>query len=310
MNDMEREDLIQYLKDAIQQETDVIAQEKIITEYEEYSEIKKPALPVEAKIEKKLPKLLDEYDMGMGGFLLFFGVGAFFAISGIALLFEGGVFIAFLLIGLGICPIWLGISMHKDGIANRKTNVEAIRRSEEEYSSRVKQRDEQYKIEMEAYRENSSQWEASDHAMRSLFADSLEKSKAILSQLYEEDRIYPKYRNLPALTSICEYLITGRCDELTGPHGAYNMYEDEVRKDTVISQMNTIIANLEAIRSNQYMLYEQIRDIQENTSRINQELREIKGYTIVQTELTALTAYYAGMQERNTRIIAAHHLLT
>ena len=90
-----------------------------------------------------------------------------------------------------------------------------------------------------------------------VFDKHLKKSKALLSSFYNnKELIYPKYHNLPALTSIYEYLVTGRCDELTGPHGAYNLYEDEVRKDTVISQLNLVIDNLEKIKQNQYMLYQ------------------------------------------------------
>ena len=59
---------------------------------------------------------------------------------------------------------------------------------------------------------------------------------------------------------------------MIGPHGAYNMYEDEMRKDTVISQLNTVIANLEQIKQNQYMLYQQVKAIQNTASEIGNEL--------------------------------------
>ena len=131
----------------------------------------------------------------------------------------------------------------------------------------------------------------------------------VRDQLYAIDAIYPKYQNLPALTSIYEYFITGRCDELTGPHGAYNMYEDEVRKDTVISQLNTVIENLEQIRQSQFMLYEQVKMIQKTASAINGELAQIRGYTIALTQLTALNTYYAALNERNSRATMYYHLL-
>lgn len=121
--------------------------------------------------------------------------------------------------------------------------------------------------------------------------------------------MYPKYQNLPALTSIYEYFITGRCEELTGPHGAYNMYEDEMRKDTVISQLSTVIANLEQIKQNQYMLYQQVKTIQKTASVIGNELAQIRGYTAALTELSAMNAYYNAVSARNSRIMTAYHLL-
>ena len=148
----------------------------------------------------------------------------------------------------------------------------------------------------------------SQRVIREEAQPNIEATRALLEKLYDKGIIYRKYCTLPALTSIYEYFITGRCTELTGPHGAYNMYEDELRKDTVISQLNTVIENLEQIRNNQYMLYQQVKAIQENTSAIVSELRQIKGYTIAITELTALNAYYAALNERNTRITMYYHL--
>lgn len=126
--------------------------------------------------------------------------------------------------------------------------------------------------------------------------------------MYSKGIIYRKYCTLPALTSIYEYFVTGRCTELTGPHGAYNLYEDELRKDTVISQLNAVIENLEQIRNNQYMLYQQVKAIQENTSMIASEVRQIRGYTVQIAQLTALNAYYAALNERNNRITMYYHL--
>lgn len=139
-------------------------------------------------------------------------------------------------------------------------------------------------------------------------SQSIDATKELLAQLYARDVIYPKYRNLPALTSICEYFVTGRCTELAGANGAYNLYEDEVRKDAVISQLNIVIENLEQIKQNQYMLYQQVKTIQENTSTIVSEMKQIKGYTVQIAQLTALNAYYAALNERNTRITMYYHL--
>lgn len=80
------------------------------------------------------------------------------------------------------------------------------------------------------------------------------------------------------------------------------MYEDEVRKDTVISQLNTVIRNLEQIKQNQYMLYQQVKSINDNTRAIATDLDKIKGHTLQIARSSSLTAYYAALTERNTRI--------
>lgn len=160
-----------------------------------------------------------------------------------------------------------------------------------------------------AYQENMEQWKASDEEARAYFTKPLKETQEALQQIYSVDVIYPKYHNLPALTSIYEYLLTGRCEELTGAHGAYNLYEDEVRKDKVISQLNSVIENLEDIKQQQYMLYEQVKGIQQNTRRIAAELQTIAGYTYYMAALTKLNTYYAGVAARNTQALAYRRLL-
>ena len=161
----------------------------------------------------------------------------------------------------------------------------------------------------DVFRRNLTDWQNSASKNRTTLETRLSQTKELLEKLYALDHIYPKYRNLPALTSIYEYFITGRCSSLIGPHGAYNMFEDEVRKDIIISQLNTVIENLDQIKRNQYMLYEQVTQIQRNTLAIEQELKQVKGLTVSLVQLSSLTAYYAAVTARNTEITAAYHIL-
>lgn len=79
-----------------------------------------------------------------------------------------------------------------------------------------------------------------------------------MSSLYDMDVIYPKYRNLVAVSTIYEYLSSGRCDRLDGPDGAYNLYEMELRQNIVIGQLSSIIENLNQIKNNQFVLYNEL----------------------------------------------------
>lgn len=138
---------------------------------------------------------------------------------------------------------------------------------------------------------------------------ALDNTEQLLKELYSLDFIYDKYRNLPALTSIYEYFITGRCDSLKGPHGAYNLYEDEVRKDTVISQLSTVLDHLEQVKQNQFMLYQQVKAMQENINNIGSEISTIRGYAGHIMDLSAVNAYYSALTAHNAEISATMHLL-
>ena len=83
-------------------------------------------------------------------------------------------------------------------------------------------------------------------------------------QLYAFNIIYGKYRNYVALTSIYEYLDSGRCDTLDGPQGAYNLFELESRTNEIILQLSAIAASLEAIKTNQFMLYRELKRANHN----------------------------------------------
>ena len=104
--------------------------------------------------------------------------------------------------------------------------------------------------------------------------DVLASLEIALQKHYEQNVVFPKYRNMVAITTINEYLMSGRCYELEGPNGAYNLYEMELRQNIVIGQLSSIISSLEQIRSNQFSLYQEL--VKANTT-VKDILHEVKG---------------------------------
>lgn len=293
-NSVKQEELLQYMKDAIEVETDLATQEQTLERSLAEIEKRKPTLELYSDPQK--PALEDSectYPLAA----LCFGAGFLFFIG-----LSGLSFLAGLAIGsMGMIP---GVLMFL-----RRKKVEDIN------SGRLLI----YNAEMQSIKEkNTKATNEHNHAikqcdysctnLRQTAQSHINETKAILEKLYNKNIIYPKYCTLPALTSIYEYFMTGRCTELTGPHGAYNLYEDELRKDTIINKLDAVIENLEQIRNNQYMLYQQVKSIKENSDAMVSELQQIKGYSITIAELTALNAYYAARTERNTRISMYYNL--
>ena len=298
---MRKEELIQYFEDAIALETEIVTQENLVSQFEAMSEKKKPIL-VERKVQVEKPDT-ERLDDEMNVALIFI---AFTTVS--------ALFIQFLVFGMAADTDFIPlISMVIiDGII-LAIYLPKKRELEKEYSEQMDKYNEDYNLcqeENENRREefayNQKCWKDSCTKMRATLEKPLKETKENLERVYSKNIIYPKYRNLPALTSIYEYYVTGGCEELSGPYGAYNLYEDEVRKDKIISQLNTVIANLEQIKQNQYKLYEQVCQIQSNTNRMVRELNAIKGYVIELTNLTALNTYYNGVTALNTRIMTSY----
>lgn len=84
--------------------------------------------------------------------------------------------------------------------------------------------------------------------------------ESILIQLYNINIIYPKYRDIVAVSSFYQYIDSGRCDTLVGYNGAYNIYENELMNKEILSRLDKIIDKLDEIRTIQYVLYEMIED--------------------------------------------------
>lgn len=305
---MENQELLRYLKDAIEQETSIVEQENTIAEYNRLSLLRKPEKRVEGLPQKPGMK---EYKPGgiiAGIVLCLIAAVIFWCFRPLSYAAESEKPLAYTLRGIGILCLagaaGLGYYIYRKKTETANENASAL----EAYQQACRKVEQNNARSAAAYDTNLSAWNRSNTEMQAYMAKPLSESRQLLERYYASEIIYPKYRTLPALTSIYEYFMTGRCTELTGPHGAYNLYEDELRKDTVISQLNTVIENLEQIRHNQYMLYQQVKAIQENTAVIASELQQIKGYTVQIAQLTALNAYYAALNERNTRITMYHHL--
>lgn len=152
-----------------------------------------------------------------------------------------------------------------------------------------------------------------------------------LGQIYDKNIVFPKYRNLIALSSLYEYICAGRCYALEGPEGAYNIYEAESRFDKIVTRLDQVIVHLDAIRDNQYVLfsamqetnrqYEQFLDavqilvqqggqilgemqrishgISEQSDRISEQADRIRGHTAqISAQLSEL---------RETSALAVYH---
>lgn len=144
------------------------------------------------------------------------------------------------------------------------------------------------------------------------------------NDMYGYDIIFGKYRDVVALSSFYEYLMSGRCVTLEGADGAYNIYESEIRMNRVIAQLDTVISSLEEIKQNQYMMYQElrsinatltalnstmekalasIRGIETNTASMNKYMEHISKNSDIIAHNTAATAYYSKINAELTNAL-------
>lgn len=115
--------------------------------------------------------------------------------------------------------------------------------------------------------------------LKKLFYKELTEAETIFKkllyaryELFEYDVVFSKYRNVVALCSFYEYLISGRCNTLEGHEGAYNIYENERRQDLIISKLSDVLVSLDQIKDNQMTLYSQMKKANRNLSKMNEQL--------------------------------------
>ena len=150
-----------------------------------------------------------------------------------------------------------------------------------------------------------------EKAKHVILKEEIKNAEVLLKKYYEaKDKLYSygvlfgKYRNFVAVSSLYEYLSSGRCDSLEGAHGAYNLYENEIRMNMVICQLNQVIESLEEIKQNQYMIYSAIKEsnvllesLNSSTYSAMTSLEEIK------TRATTMESYMSKIAD-NTQVIA------
>ena len=150
-----------------------------------------------------------------------------------------------------------------------------------------------------------------EKAKHQLLKDEIETAEELLGKFYEAKSemysfgiIFEKYRNFVAVSSFYEYIAAGRCETLEGTNGAYNLYENEIRMNMVIGQLNLIIESLEEIKQNQYMIYSAIQETNSQLSKLNSSMNSvIESLSSISTDTMEMKSYISKIAE-NTQVIA------
>ena len=284
---MDRSSLLQYVGAVKDLEAELFANEKI-AEGAHAKAPKKPTPPVCRHINEP------EKPSGRGGGSELI-IGAIACIVG---LFLGGL-IKYIALFFGLLYFFGGLS----NMSAESNESEAYYQAQEVYKLNCEAANAEYSREQARYEQRLQQYacDCNDFQSNTLcpIANANAQLKQSLDTLYSADIIFPKYRNLVAVSAIYEYLSSGRCDRLDGSNGAYNLYEMELRQNIVIGQLSAILSNLEQIRTSQYTLYQEITSANNKSSHILSNIEN-------QSELTA---YYSEVSAKSTDAIKCLSLI-
>ena len=126
----------------------------------------------------------------------------------------------------------------------------------------------------------------------------------LLKNFYNMGVVYPKYRSLVPISMFHEYLSSGRCSQLEGHEGAYNIYEMEIRMNVIISKLDEIIDRLDAIQNNQYMLYHAIQESNRTAKQVCNTLVDCSNHLQNISANTEASMYFQQATALNATYIA------
>lgn len=204
---------------------------------------------------------------------------------------------------------------YKEEVERRKAiELERRRKLNEESQMQIQQEEDRLSVEMKHFEEKLLKSDGEETVIQrnnktclaeiDRVKEDIRKLCDLRAQLIATGVVHPKYTDFVALTTIYEYFETGRCAALTGPDGAYNIYESECRANRIIAQLDKIIMSLETIKANQYRTYCTLLEIKEGIEGLSTKLSGISTYTQAIANNTAYIAYNTAMTAHYAKINA------
>ena len=270
---METKQLKEYLKAVLELEGALYRNEKATTEYARKRELNVPEAPKRIHVSKpNSPKSPEK----PGPVKTIISVGAPLSTFCFVMLcctdfdsYLWPLYFVVLLLGLGM--MILGIYLHskyKRDCSVYQEEMIAYNEKMKNFEKETASAQEENYLQMKIYNDRKSKYFAETTKNSQEFNGLTGKLKDALSQMYAMDILYPKYQNIVAVATIYEYIDSGRCSELTGPNGAYNLYESELRANLIIGSLSQINQNLQGIRENQFALYTLIEESNRSVTRL------------------------------------------
>lgn len=282
---MDKNDLKEYLDIVIDLESSVQLQEETIVHLKNEIaqlnntriDVVKPVLPQTRSSGKK--------NVRLGCFFLLVGIPSLiswylYVVKHIHMMSFFSSVLA-LIIG-GFCT-WVGSGCLYEGVFQAASDREYNERSERDYFAALAKYESDVKQSELLTKQNNIRISAYEHEL-DIMERCLGETKNTMERVYSANIIWYKYRNLPMLCSIYEYIVSGRTDSLDGKDGAYNMLELEMRLDKLITQMDKVLAKLEAIRTNQYMLYSVVNEFNDKMNTLLCETQRLSQETLSLTQ--------------------------
>lgn len=270
---MSTSDLKEYLEMVVDMEKNIFLQNQLISQIENQI----PLLGKAHTYERPVAPTEPQKNIGFSVLLLFvlsIGIGIWLTRWGLRLLDSWGFLLGLMVFPTGLIfivgGVWASISLWntaQDDIEKYNQYVDIYNEQYTEYEKNTSADDKRVRNEKIKKTVLKSELQ--------VLKKQNNESKKTLECIYSKNIIFPKYRNLVMVCAIYEYFCAGRCTKLEGHDGAYNILEMEIRLDRITMQLDQVIARLDSIQSNQYILYSAIKESNRKTDQIIQSTQHM-----------------------------------
>lgn len=120
--------------------------------------------------------------------------------------------------------------------------------------------------------------------------EALLAAKNNLTQIYEEDVLPPKYRNLSAVATMLEYMMTRRCNAIDGYGGIFSTYAIEALQLEQLYQAVKMNQTLSRMEDNQRYMCCELKQANQTLSEIKEGIGRLEITSARIAENTAISA--------------------
>lgn len=103
---------------------------------------------------------------------------------------------------------------------------------------------------------------------------TLHQLENTLHALYAKNIVHPKYQNLIAIAQLYDYINIGRCNELNGADGAYNLYEKEKNEGILLNDLDLALFKLDKYNSTMFTLIQLLKQDDVIISKIHADVEQ------------------------------------
>ena len=165
------------------------------------------------------------------------------------------------ILGLGVIAIIIDIIVHNVSI-KKVNNKLAKDRAKVNESNAIALK--KYDVVTQKVKEEKSAYQT----RLAYFKKNTDVAESAFQKFVSSGFLYRSYQSIVPICQFIQYLESGRCSELEGPNGCYNLFESELRQNIIINKLDNIEQTLYRMEANQHVMMNTLASIDKTSKEL------------------------------------------